>query len=84
MLIFTKAGKGKTKACYGGCSYNYEKDSKLNVGLTFWQCKEYWMENKVRSRMHVCDGNAAKFMEGHKYVPNGQRKQVLRFMHKLI
>jgi len=42
-----------TKACYVSYSCNYAKDGKLDVCLTFWQCEEYWMENKCRARMHA-------------------------------
>jgi len=45
-MLILQTENGKTKACYGGYSYYYEKDSKFDLSLTFWQCEEYWLENK--------------------------------------
>ena len=76
-VSFTKTEKGKTKACHGGYLHKFEKNSKIDETIGFWQCEEYWSERKCRARIHVCQGHAIKFVGRHNHAHNGQRKKVL-------
>lgn len=73
---FSTTQKGKRKACSNGYYYNFDKFSKLDRSITFWQCEEYY-KTKCKARVHIQGDNVIKKQGEHNHAPNGVRKQVL-------
>ena len=83
-LTFSHTQKGKRKACYQGYCFNFDKYSKSDSTLSFWQCEDYKKaEVKCKGRIHIKDGRVCKSQGSHNHAPNGLKQHVLELRHKI-